>query len=417
MKILNKLLLTAVFGALAAGAAFAQTSSGGGEQIITFRFLPGEDMFYIPFGGNDAELNRLYSLVDEYRAEIVNGKMPVYVDGYCASLPTEQENRHTAFVRANRVKSELITNKGLAEDNFITKNYTATYTGVGGVSHKDMVVVTLRIPAREEPRRPEPVREEPKREEPPTAAEQKPESVVERQPVIVEPAPRYSRWSVGASVGLPFFWGDMTSTSGDKTYIGVMAGVQATYQISPMFGVTLTLDWAQNKAGSRGYAKGYLLDASGMTWYTPQSFATQEYGDLYSKINMYSAGLHLDVNVNRLFGPRIANSRLKLIVSPAVYAQHFSSKVYTKSDDKIYVGERLSKDLSLGLGGDVALRYNVSPTIDLQLKGTGVWITDNLFDNIRTVGYVKQNAMWGVSAGVVWKIGGSRDANLLHRKK
>lgn len=424
MRTINKLLLTAVFGALAAGAAFAQAPSGGaaangGEQTVTFRFVPGEDMFFIPYGGNDTELNRLYSLVDEYRADITNGKIPVYVDGYCASLPTETENRRTAFVRANRVKSELIINKGLVEDNFITKNYTSAYTGADGVSHRDMVVVTLRIPAREEPRRPEPVRKEPGREEPPIVAEQKPEPVAEQQPqpVVAEPAPRYSRWSVGASVGLPFFWGDMTSTSGDKTYIGVMAGVQATYQASPLFGVTLSFDWARNRAGSRGYAKGYLLDASGMTWYTPQSITTQEYGDLYSKINMYSAGLHLDVNVNRLFGPRIANSRLKLIVSPAVYAQHFSSKVYTKSDDKVYVGERLSKDLSLGLGGDLILRYNVSPAIDLQLKGTGVWITDNLFDNIRTVGYVKQNAMWGVSAGVVWKIGGNRNASLLHKTK
>lgn len=227
----------------------------------------------------------------------------------------------------------------------------------------------------------------------------------------------HSRWSVGANVGVPFFWGDMTSISADKTYIGVMAGLQAAYQISPMFGVSLSFDWARNKAGARDYAKGYLLDAGGMTWYTPQSFATQEYGGLYSKINMYSAGLHIDVNVNRLFGPSIANCRLKLIVSPALYGQHFSSKIHTRSDDKLYVGERLSKDLNLGLGGDLVLRYDVNHAMDVQLKGTGIWITDNLFDNVRTVGYVKQNAMWGVSAGVVWKIGGKRNANLLHKEK
>ncbi|MDL2323494.1 OmpA family protein, partial [Bacteroidales bacterium OttesenSCG-928-A17] len=133
--------------------------------------------------------------------------------------------------------------------------------------------------------------------------------------------------------------------------------------------------------------------------------------------NMFNAGLHLDVNVLHLFGARMANNRFKVIVSPAIYAQHFSSKVYTKADDKIFVDNSLSKDLSLGLGGDLALRYAVSPVIDLQLKGTGIWITDNCFDNIKTVGYVKHNAMWGISAGIVWKIGGNRETNLLYKGK
>lgn len=71
--------------------------------------------------------------------------MPVYVDGYCASLPTSKENLKTAFVRANRVKSELIQHKGLTEANFITANYARAYH-----NNKDIVVVTLRIPATKE---------------------------------------------------------------------------------------------------------------------------------------------------------------------------------------------------------------------------------------------------------------------------
>lgn len=398
------------------------------DSTVTFRFVAADDIFYIPWSGNGAELERLYALVDEYRTEISAGAMPVQVDGYCASLPTAKENLHTAFVRSNRVKSELITRKGLREADFITANHAGAYDG-----NKDVVVVTLRIPA---PAKAEPVREEPETEKPaPTAApepapavgtepapEKQPEPVAEQQlaPPLAETAPApqtYSRWSIGANIGLPFFWGDMTSLSADKTYVGISAGIQGGCQISPLLGITFSLDWAQNKAGSRDYAKGYLLDPAGMTWYTPQSFSTQAYGDLYSKINMFSAGLHLDVNVLHLFGPRIANGRFKVIVSPVIYAQHFSSKVYTKSDDKVYAGDRLSKDISLGLGGDVALRYAVSPAFDVQLKGTGIWITDNAFDTIETVGYVRQNAMWGVSAGLVWKIGGNRNTNLLYKSK
>ncbi len=72
--------------------------------------------------------------------------MPVYVDGYCASMPTAKENFDIAYTRANRVKSELITQKGLKEADFITANYARAYH-----NNKDVVVVTLRIPAEEQP--------------------------------------------------------------------------------------------------------------------------------------------------------------------------------------------------------------------------------------------------------------------------
>lgn len=33
--------------------------------------------------GNEAELERLYGLIDCHKAEIAEGKIPVQVDGYC----------------------------------------------------------------------------------------------------------------------------------------------------------------------------------------------------------------------------------------------------------------------------------------------------------------------------------------------
>ncbi|MCC8034537.1 MAG: hypothetical protein LIO77_01220, partial [Rikenellaceae bacterium] len=154
----------------------------------------------------------------------------------------------------------------------------------------------------------------------------------------------------------------------------------------------------------RSYAAGYLLDPGGMTWYTAPGVTTQRYDELYGKIQMISVGLHADLNVNRIFGIPAARYPLKLIVSPAVYANTFSPKIYTLSDDKKYVSGNQSQSISMGLGGDVAVRYDIKHSVGVQLKGTGIWITDNLFDNIRTVGHVKQNAMWAISAGVVWNI-------------
>lgn len=48
-------------------------SPTGGDTIITFRFVPGEDMFYVPYGGNNTELDRLYALDGRIPGGITSG--------------------------------------------------------------------------------------------------------------------------------------------------------------------------------------------------------------------------------------------------------------------------------------------------------------------------------------------------------
>lgn len=156
-KILSFLLLWGVSLCEISQARASETA--GTDTVVSFRFLPGENMF--TRAGNEAELERLYALIDCHKAEIAAGRMPVYVDGYCASQPTAKENLNTAFIRANRVKSELITRKGLKETDFVTANYARAYH-----NNKDMVVVTLRIPSAKATTETTPAKEEVEREEP-----------------------------------------------------------------------------------------------------------------------------------------------------------------------------------------------------------------------------------------------------------
>ena len=191
MKQLQEKLLALLLMALLSGiGAYAQEAPDKQEtpdKVVVFRFLPGEEMFSLK--GNEAELERLYMLVDKHRAEITAGRMPVYVDGYCASLPTAKENLNTAFARANRVKSELITQKGLKEADFITANYARAYH-----NNKDLVVVTLRIPSAKATSETMPAQEKVKWEEPQqkqVTVEQKTEIAVEKpsKPSTVEQQP------------------------------------------------------------------------------------------------------------------------------------------------------------------------------------------------------------------------------------
>lgn len=110
------------------------------DTTYTFRFVSQKDMFYVPWNGNDTELARLLECIENNKTTIFDGKLPLLVDGYCNSLGGEAENLATAKIRANRVKSELITRAKIKEENFITHNHAT-----GG----DFVIVLLTVPAKE----------------------------------------------------------------------------------------------------------------------------------------------------------------------------------------------------------------------------------------------------------------------------
>lgn len=110
------------------------------DTTYTFRFVPQKDMFYVPWNGNDTELARLLECIERNRTDILDGRLPLLVDGYCNSLGSETENLATAKIRANRVKSELITRAKIKEENFITHNHAT-----GG----DFVTVRLTVPVKE----------------------------------------------------------------------------------------------------------------------------------------------------------------------------------------------------------------------------------------------------------------------------
>ena len=134
---MKKFLFTFFLFAVFLTTVFAQQKA---DTTYTFRFVPQKDMFYVPWNGNDTELARLLECIENNKATILDGKLPLLVDGYCNSLGSEAENLATAKIRANRVKSELITRAEIKEENFITRNHA---------TEGDFVTVRLTIPVKE----------------------------------------------------------------------------------------------------------------------------------------------------------------------------------------------------------------------------------------------------------------------------
>lgn len=110
------------------------------DTTCIFRFVPQKDMFYVPWRGNDTELARLLEYIENNKATILDGKLPLLVDGYCNSQSSEVKNLATAKIRANRVKSELIIRAKIKEENFITHNHA---------TEGDFVTVRLTVPVKE----------------------------------------------------------------------------------------------------------------------------------------------------------------------------------------------------------------------------------------------------------------------------
>ena len=112
------------------------------DSVCVFRFCLRRDMFFVPYKGNEPQLEYLLAFVGRHKEEILNQRMFLIVNGYCNSLPTHKANLATAKLRSNRVKSELITRKGLRENNFITRNHA---------SKGDFVTVRIILPKEKVP--------------------------------------------------------------------------------------------------------------------------------------------------------------------------------------------------------------------------------------------------------------------------
>ena len=363
----------------------------GGEKSrqIIFNFLKGDDMFYSALRGNNSLLDSL-SLEAALAA---SGEGSIRVDGYGDDLEIVK-------IRCSRVKSELIVRYGLKEESFVTSLMTGAFNGV-----HDAVVITLPTPVTCS-RETQP--EESANKLPPETAHLSDNLVTEpERPKEKRADGFFSRWQAGLNAGIPFFWGDMLSMSAGKTYIGFAAGLQCSYRFSELLSVTLSADYATGRLGARDYAQNYMLSPDGMTWYIPGTQPLMPYKDLYSNIQSVNIGLGLDINVNRIFWKDISGHRFTAWVSPAVYGQYFHADIHSKSDGSRYSdGTTQPAGFSLGLGGSVSLRYRITGDLDIQLKNTVIWMTDNNFDGIRTIfGKTRHNAAWTPQIGIIWNIG------------
>lgn len=107
--------------------AVKTTIQADSSQEILFYFVPKVSMFF--YDVNKMAIKEASEMIEEHRSEIESGKVLISVNGYSSSFDTEEANYKMARQRSSQVKSYYITNLGMKEEYYITKNHTTAYKG------------------------------------------------------------------------------------------------------------------------------------------------------------------------------------------------------------------------------------------------------------------------------------------------
>lgn len=219
MYILQKIFVFCLL--LCCSSLYGQTTAPA-DTLFIFRFESGKGMFYKYYNDNQTELSRMFAFVEQYRKEIHQGQIPFYVDGYSTLLSGEKQNLALASQRSNRVKSELITLKGLTEINFITRNHSR--------DGSEIVTVRVQIPEPETPkiviemRRNEPTVTQEKPAERAIVKKRVPAELESVMPPSADEATRQKQYSLALRTNL-LQWATLTPSLGFEWRINQRMGI------------------------------------------------------------------------------------------------------------------------------------------------------------------------------------------------
>lgn len=393
------------------------------DTAYVFRFVAGDDMFYVPWSGNDKELTLLETCVAQFKVQILAGEIPLLVDGYCASKESEADNLATAKIRSNRVKSELIVRQGLTERCFITHNHS----GSG-----DYVTVRIAVPKEDsaaqetERRRAEQARLEAERkaeqerlarereaaereraEAEHLAAEQAAQAKEAQQPessavTVQETSDRSGGWYVGLQGGVPFGVSAYSSFGADKTRAGWTAGVYGGYRFNPVLSLEVQAAWGQVNLSSRGCCPDYWLGSDGMLYEAAVAgMDGRDWNSLTSRVFTQRYGLQLNVNILGFFRST-RDGRWTLEVSPllAAYGTKAEFRTIDGGDAALKGGTRWH----LGAGGNIQAGYGITRNLRLGIYTGVTYLTGQPLDGTPEHLH-KANYIWESGLRLGWSFG------------
>ena len=427
---------------LLATTALSVLAQQKADTTYTFRFVRVNDMFFVLWKNNEPELTRLMQCVESNKTEILGGRMPLHVDGYCNSLDSENENLAVAKIRSNRVKSELILRNGLKEECFVTRNHAA---------EGDFVTVRLTVPA-------ERAAAVDNRRADTDAGADKAEAVDDRQADTDTGAERTEAednrhadtdagadktvavdnrhadtdagadkaaaednrhadteagteragasktdcttgWYAGLQGGVPFGVSQFSSFGADKTRAGWSVGIHGGYRFSPVLSVEARAAWGQVNLSARDCCPDYWIGSDAVRYETAVAGMTGwNYSALRSRTCTQSYGVQLNVNLLGFFRAT-RDSRWTLELAPRLAATGTKASLRTiNGGDEVMKG---GTRWHFGAGGNLQAAYRVADCLNLGVYTGVTCLTGNPLDGMPEHLH-KSNYTWESGIRLSW---------------
>ena len=209
------------------------------------------------------------------------------------------------------------------------------------------------------------------------------------------------KWYIGGDAGVSFGRGTFCSFGADKTRTGYGFGLLGGYHINSFLSTEAELRYGRLGLGAYECCKDLYL-ADGNRYYAPLAGAKNyRYGDLFSSVNLYELGLHLNIDFVRMFHPE---SRWSFLMSPAVYGVASKANVNTiKDENEVLKGDG---QMHFGVGGDLGVGYQVSPRVNLRLYTGMTYLTGKGIDALPQTEH-KTNYTWDTGVKVTFLLGKS----------
>lgn len=250
----------------------------------------------------------------------------------------------------------------------------------------------------------------------------------------LSPKPNY--WYLGLKYFSPMIIDDLSSLpGGGRAHLGQGGALSLGYQFSPLFDLQLELGYGRNSASASRLQQGFYLGRKDAFTYYPYTYIDTDlyyypyrtnedeillgyrgkrleheadgfrFDGLESRVQLAQVGLKASINLTRLFYlARYSEKPVELWLRPGLYATHFRAKLVAKQTGE-EVAPAQHQDLTLGLGGEAALRFNLHPRFALELGNSLVWQHNRSIDGVASAKVGYDAFVWEPSLGLVYKFG------------
>ena len=246
---------------------------------------------------------------------------------------------------------------------------------------------------------------------------------------------RSNYWFVGAEVMSPLTFGTLYSlTNQGDLHLGLGAQLSGGYQFSSVFGLQAAFGAGKSSAFANDFQRNFYLGQHDAYTYYPYTqidgtvyhfpvtnkegktligeqgnnpqqvqLAATPFPQIKSNISFWQASLNANINLTRLFFASVYEEKpVELWLRPGAYLSSYTAKVVHRETGKV-VAPKVNNTFTIGLGGDVAVRFNLSPRWAIDVNNRFIWQHDRSIDGVQSVRRAYDSYVWQPAVGVVYK--------------